>query len=83
MKIWLPDSLYRLKPLLLMLFGSYLLYLSDNIYLLGLALACMGYAGWIFVVRLLWKDKTIILSQLRSAHSGHQKTHYVDIADRR
>lgn len=83
MKIWLPDSLYRLKPLLLMLTGTSLLYISDNIFLFVLALAFMGYAGWIFIVRLLWKDKTIILSQLRSAHTGHQKTHYVDLSDSR
>ena len=31
MKIWLPDSLYRIKPLLLILAGAILIILTDSV----------------------------------------------------
>jgi hypothetical protein len=78
MKIWLPDSLYRLKPLLLILLGVILLLASKHILLSLLALSYMGYGAWIMIVRFMWKDKTIV-GHLRSARAGYHKTHYIDM----
>ena len=81
MKIWLPDSLYRLKPLLLMLFGAILLYLSRNIYLSLLAVTCIGFAGWIFFMRLKWSNTGVVVSRFGSDPTGPPKSLVVDTSD--
>ena len=60
MKRWLPESLYRLKPLLLMLAGLIIQYTSKNIFLSLFAILLIGYACWILVMRLLWKDSGMV-----------------------
>lgn len=78
MKIWLPDSLYRVKPLLLMLFGAALLLITDAIVPMILACICLGYGSWIIVVRMLWSSAGTIKTRVGSTMGGEQKTHYVD-----
>ena len=54
---WLPDSLQRLKPLILMLLGAILLYVSKYVILSLLAMAIMLYALWILHVRFVLKEE--------------------------
>jgi hypothetical protein len=81
MKIWLPDSMYRVKPLFLMLLGAILLYLSNNFFLFIIAVWCIGYAGWIIVMRTVWMGTTVVSSNLASAQSGQYKALIIDASD--
>lgn len=75
--IWLPDPLYRLKPLILMLTGAILLLVSENLFLSLFAAACIGYSVWILFMRLIWSNADTIKSRVGSSRSAHPKTHYV------
>lgn len=77
MKIWLPDSLYRLKPLLLGFAGATLLYVSEHLFTTVLAVLCLGYACWIILIRLMWSTAETIRPHVSSTRAGEQKTHYV------
>lgn len=55
-EVWSPISLHRLKPLILMLLGSLLLFVSKHIILTVLAMAIMLYAAWILHVRFVLKE---------------------------
>ena len=79
MKIWLPNSLYRVKPLLLLLAGAVLLLVSDAIIPMILAFICLGYGSWIIVVRLLWSNAGNLKTRAGSRIVGEHKTHYVDL----
>ena len=79
MKIWLPDSLYRIKPLLLMLLGAALLLISEAIVPTILACICLGYGSWIIVVRMMWSNAGMVKTRVGSRMAGEQKTHYVDL----
>jgi len=81
MKIWLPDSLYRAKPLLIGLLGAILLYVSNDLFTTGFAFVCLGFAGWIIVIRLMWSTADMIKTKIGSANAGEQKTHYVRFPD--
>ena len=83
MKIWLPDSLYRAKPLLIMLFGAMLLYLTDHIILAIFAFLCLGYGSWIIVMRVMWSDTGIVISCFGTSHSGRAKTLNVNPSENR
>ncbi len=78
MKIWLPDSLYRIKPLVLMLFGAFLLIITDAIVPMILAFICLGHGSWIIVIRLLWLNARTAKTGVGSTLAGEQRTHYVD-----
>ena len=78
MKIWLPDSMYRMKPYLLMLCGAFLLLITDAILPMILAFICLGYGSWIIVVRLLWSNTDMIKTRVGSNLAGEQRTHYVN-----
>jgi hypothetical protein len=78
MKIWLPDSLYRAKPLILGLAGAILLYISKDLFTTIVAFLCLGYAGWIIVIRLMWSTADMIKTKTGSVDAGEQKTHYVN-----
>ena len=54
MKLWLPDNLYRLKPLVLGLAGSLLIFFSDHLAIEGIGALCLGFAAYILIARLLW-----------------------------
>lgn len=79
MKLWLPDSLYRVKPLLLILFGAALILITDAIVPMIMAFICLGYGCWIIVVRLLWSNSGMIKTRVGSRMAGEQKTHHVNI----
>jgi hypothetical protein len=78
MKIWLPDSLYRVKPLLLVLFGAALLYISNDFFTIGLGVFSVGYGSWIIVVRMMWSNAGTVKTRVGSTPAGEQRTHYVD-----
>ena len=75
--IWLPDSLYRLKPLILMLTGAILLFISKNLFLSLIAAACIGYAVWILFMRLIWSNADTIKTRAGLNQAGEPRTHYV------
>ena len=79
MKIWLPDSLYRVKPLLLMLFGAALLFITDAILPIILACFCLGYGSWILVIRIMWSNTDMIKTRVGSRMAGEHKTHQVNM----
>lgn len=79
MKIWLPDSLYRVKPLLLMLSGAILLVVTSSAIAKIFACACLGYGTWIIVVRMMWSNTGMLKTRVGSRMAGEQKTHYVDM----
>ena len=82
MKIWLPDSLYRVKPLLLMLFGAALLFISNDLFTMGLGLVSLGYGSWVIVVRMLWSTTGMIKTRVGSPMAGEQKTHVVNLSSK-
>jgi len=82
MKIWLPDSLYRLKPFLLGFAGTVFLYVSEDMFTTVLALLCMGYAFWIIVMRLLWSSAVTIQARGGSIRAGKYKKHIVKSPDK-
>lgn len=75
--IWLPDSLYRLKPLILLLTGAILLLVSKNLFLSLFAAACIGFAVWILFMRLIWSNADNIKTRVGSNQAGQSRTHYV------
>ena len=75
--IWLPDSFYRLKPLILMFAAALLLLASDNLLLSLLAVACIGYSVWILFMRLSWSNAGKIKTRVESNRAGQTKTHIV------
>ena len=79
MKIWLPDSLYRIKPLLLMLAGAILLIVTDSVILTIFACACLGYGTWIIIARLMWSSAGMLKTRVGSRTGSEQKTHYVNM----
>ena len=80
MKIWLPDSLYRVKPLLLILSGAVFLHLSNSTLLTLFACVLLGYGTWIIVIRILWSNTGMLKTRVGSRMGGESKTHYVDIS---
>ncbi len=78
MKIWLPDQLYRARPLFLILLGVFLHHISENIYLSILAPIFIGYAFFIIVMRILWLSRATSFSDLRSTQTEQHKPPYVD-----
>ena len=82
MKIWLPDSLYRAKPLFIGLLGAILLYVSNDLFTTGFAFVCLGFASWIIVIRLMWSTAGMIKSKIGSVNAGEQKTHYANFPDK-
>jgi hypothetical protein len=76
--IWLPDSLYRLKPLILMLTGAILLLVSKNLFLSLFAAACIGFAAWILFMRMIWSNADNIKTHVGSNQAGQSRTLYVE-----
>jgi hypothetical protein len=73
MKIWLPDQLYRAKPLILILLAVCLHYISENIYLSILSALFMGYGFFIMTMRILWLGRVTALSDLGSTQEAQHK----------
>ena len=79
MKIWLPDSLYRVKPLLLMLAGAVLLLVTNSVILTILGSACLGYGTWIIIARMMWSNAGMLKTRVGSRMAGEHKTHVIDM----
>lgn len=65
MKFWLPDLLYRSKPLLIILFAALLVWTSDILFVKLFSFGLVCYALLIMCVRLMWSDrssKTIVFT---------------------
>jgi len=65
MKFWLPDLLYRSKPLLIILFAALLVCTSDILFVKLFSFGLVCYALLIMCVRLMWSDrssKTIVFT---------------------
>ena len=52
-KIWLPYPLYFLKPFAIALVGLIILYVSEDLFSSGFTILCLGYAGWIILMRVI------------------------------
>ena len=76
MKFWLPDDLYRLKPLILALIGAILIFFSDHLAIEGIGVLCLGFATYILIVRLLLYEAGTTNTKTGSAKAEEQKTHY-------
>ena len=74
-KIWLPYPLYFLKPFAIALAGLIILYVSDNLFTSGFALLCLGYAGWIIIMRVIWAIKRAAKSGLGRSSGKRDKTY--------
>lgn len=82
MKIWLPDQLYRAKPLLLILLAVILHHISENIYLSILAPIFMGYGFFILVMRILRLGRVTEFSDLCLTQTGQHKPLYENGLDK-
>ena len=82
-KFWLPNSLYRLKPLLLLILGAYLLFLYDNRFTSILAYLCIGWGIWILVSRIRWSTTDTLKSRAGSSAIGGQGTRVVDVTQKK
>ena len=58
MKIWLPASIYKIKPFLLLLISIMLFMAFKNKFILVASLVLFCYAGYILVVRIMWADSS-------------------------
>lgn len=83
MKFWLPNSLYKLKPLLFLFLGAYLLFLYDSRLISILAYLCIGYGIWILVTRIRWSSTDTIKSRSGSSVVGGQGTRVVDVTQKK
>ena len=83
MKIWLPNSLYRLKPLLLLLVGVYLLFLYDNMLASAIAFLCFGYAIWILASRLMWSNSGMLKTRVGADLVGEQGGRVVNVSEKK
>ena len=59
-KIWLPYPAYFLKPFAVGLLGLVILYFSEDLFSSGFAIVCLGYAGWIIFMRIVYAVKNAI-----------------------
>ena len=80
-KIWLPYPLYFLKPFVVGLIGIALLYVSENLFTSGFAVLCLGYSGWIIIMRVVWSVKNFVKSSLSSSEEKKDKTHFAKFPD--
>ena len=80
-KIWLPYPLYFLKPFVVGLIGIILLYVSEDLFTTGFAFLCLGYSGWIIIIRLIWSTKNAIKSSLGKSKRKEDKTYYSNFPD--
>ena len=80
-KIWLPYPLYFLKPFAVGLIGIILLYVSEDLFTTSFAFLCLGYSGWIIVIRVMWSIKNAIKSSNSKSKGKEDKSHYTNFLD--
>jgi hypothetical protein len=80
-KIWLPYPVYFLKPFAIALVGLIILYVSEDWFTFGFALLCLGYAGWIIFMRVMWFFKRAARGGLGKSHDKQNKTYSAKFPD--
>lgn len=80
-KIWLPYPLYFLKPFALGFIGILLLYVSEDWFTSACAYLCLGYAGWIIFMRIMWAIKRAAQSKLGRSSDKQDKTYSANFPD--
>lgn len=80
-KIWLPYPLYFLKPFAIGLAGLFILYVSEDFFTYGFALLCLGYAGWVIFMRVMWSIKRAVKPKLGQSNDKHKKTYSANFPD--
>ena len=82
-KIWLPYPLYFLKPFAIGFVGFIILYFSEDLFTASLAYLCMGYAGWIIAMRIIWSIKTAVKFVLGQSKDKKKKTYSANFPDKK
>ena len=80
-KIWLPYPLYFLKPFAIVLVGLIILYVSEDLFSFIIALLCLGYAGWIIFMRVMWFLKRAARGRLGQSNDKQDKTYSAKFPD--
>ena len=80
-KIWLPYPLYFLKPFVVGLVGLILLHVSEDLFTTGFAVLCLGYAGWILSMRLIWSIVNLVKTLGSSTKAKKDKTTFAKFPD--
>ena len=82
-KIWLPYPLYFLKPFAIALVGLIIVYVSEDVFSSGFALLCLGYAGWIIFMRVIWAIKRAAKSGRGRSNDKRDKTYSAKFPDKK
>ena len=75
MRLWLPDSLYRLKPFLLVVAGGILFSIAPHWFTRGLGVLCLGVGAYILVARLMWSQTGMIKTSTEHTRAGEQRVY--------
>ena len=82
-KIWLPYPFYFLKPFAIAFVGLIILCFSEDLFTRGFAFLCMGYAGWIIFMRVMWAIKRAAKSGLGRSSDKNDKTYSAKFPDKK
>ena len=80
-KIWLPYPAYFLKPFAVGLLGLVILYFSEDLFSSGFAIVCLGYAGWIIFMRIVYAVKNAIKSDFGKSKDNKANTYFAEFPD--
>ena len=80
-KIWLPYPLYFLKPFAVGFIGIVLLHVSEDVFTSVCGFLCLGYAGWILFMRIVWSIKRSAQSKLGKSSDKKDKTYSAKFPD--
>ena len=80
-KIWLPYPAYFLKPFAVGLLGLVILYFSEDLFSSGFAIVCLGYAGWIIFMRIVYAVKNAVKSDFGKSKDNKANTYFAEFPD--
>ena len=80
-KIWLPYPAYFLKPFAVGLLGLVILYFSEDLFSSGFAIVCLGYAGWIIFMRIVYAVKNVVKSDFGKSKDNKANTYFAEFPD--
>lgn len=80
-KIWLPYPAYFLKPFAVGLVGLVILYFSEDLFSSGFAIVCLGYAGWIIFMRIVYAVKNAVKSDFGKSKDNKANTYFAEFPD--
>ena len=80
-KIWLPYPAYFLKPFAVGLVGIVILYFSEDLFSSGFAIVCLGYAGWIIFMRIVYAVKKAVKSDFGKSKDNKANTYFAEFPD--